>query len=127
MSTGTNAGLIGWFLMSCQRMLFTYSFDNARGWRSYQSSTSLSVSNTGSLQGGNGRSLIVRTRSKNGFRMNEDAARCTRTRKRSRSRSPQDSQKYGPCRDQLVIDLRGAEFLLSTFRHVTALSRRRSG
>src|SRR6185295_770495 len=31
-------------------MLFTYSFDRARGCRSYQSSTSLSVSNTGNLR-----------------------------------------------------------------------------
>src|SRR5438105_3164869 len=33
-------------------MLLTYSFDRARGCRSYQSSTSLSVSNTGNLRKG---------------------------------------------------------------------------
>src|SRR6185503_9357922 len=51
MSTGTNAGFSGWFLISFHGMLFTYSFESARGCRSYQSSTSLSVSNTGNLRG----------------------------------------------------------------------------
>src|SRR5215217_7939977 len=53
MSTGMKAEFTGWSLISFQRMLFTYSFDRARGCRSYQSSTSLSVSNTGNLRNSN--------------------------------------------------------------------------
>src|SRR2546425_5218287 len=44
-NTGIKAALSEWLLTSCQGMLFTNSLVNARGCRSYQSSTSFSVSN----------------------------------------------------------------------------------
>src|SRR5262245_53770099 len=54
--------------MSFQRMLFTYSLVSARGCRSYQSSTSLSVSNTGNLpQGLRSRWLFYDQEWPNGF------------------------------------------------------------
>src|SRR6266849_6753402 len=46
MSTGTNAGFNSWLEISRQGTLSTNSLVSARGWRSYQSRTSLSVSNT---------------------------------------------------------------------------------
>src|SRR6185369_4474792 len=99
-----NAGLTGWFLISFHLMPATYSFDRARGCRSYQSSTSLSVSNTGDLRVSNKTlmydhtriyvqcryfgfcyRMIITTELTQGSRSGKESLRATRMRLSSRS------------------------------------------